>query len=244
MNVASELQMKMLMLQDENSNMLEVAQREREKQWNSEVRHMILTNEAAESIDHQYQEKRMVKHLRRQLAIVKGSEMSMIAEMGNHDLQQKTGIQAYKLEISEREMRAQQLQYEARVMAETTKTMEDAACKIQIQAEEEQRQLREANFALTEANKVLRRENLVGTSAIDGRERVILEEKFQELKENHKIAERKLLEARSENAKMKAEMHHGFTRDESREGRGRPTARLNEESQSRLKADLKARKTK
>ena len=49
MSVADELQTKMLMLQDENSNMLEVAQREREKQWSTEVRHMILTNEAAEA---------------------------------------------------------------------------------------------------------------------------------------------------------------------------------------------------
>ena len=57
--------------------------------------------------------------------------------------------------------------------------------------------------------------------------------------ENHKIAERRLLEARSENAKLKAEMHHGFIKDESREGRGLLTTRLNEEDQSRLKEDLK-----
>ena len=82
MNVADELQTKMLMLQDENSNMLEVAQREREKQWSTEVSHIILTNEAAESTDHQYQEKRMIENLRGQLALVKGSEMSMVAEMG------------------------------------------------------------------------------------------------------------------------------------------------------------------
>ena len=35
MNVANELQTRMLMLQDENSNMLEVAQREREKEWSN-----------------------------------------------------------------------------------------------------------------------------------------------------------------------------------------------------------------
>ena len=51
--------------------------------------------------------------------------------MGNHDLEQKTEIQAYKWKVSEREMRAKQFQYEARVMAEATKTMEDAASKIQ-----------------------------------------------------------------------------------------------------------------
>ena len=158
MSVADELRTKMLMLQDENSNMLGVAQREREKQWSAEVRHLILTNEAAEHIDHQYQEKRMIEHLRGQLALVKGSEMNAIAEMGNHDLEQKTEIQAYKLKVNEREMRAKQFQYEARVMAEATKTMEDAASKIQVQSREEQRQLREANSALTEANKVLRRE--------------------------------------------------------------------------------------
>ena len=59
--------------------MLEIAQREREKQWKSEIHHMVLTNEAAASTHHRYQEKRMVKHLRGQLATVKGSEMSMIA---------------------------------------------------------------------------------------------------------------------------------------------------------------------
>ena len=45
--------------------------------------------------------------------------MNMVAEMGNHDLEQKTESQTYKLEVSEREMRAQQFQYEARMMAET-----------------------------------------------------------------------------------------------------------------------------
>ena len=121
-------------------------------------------------------------------------------------MQRWAEIQADKLEVSEREMRAQQFQYEARVMAEATKTMEDAASKIKIQSKEEQRQLREANSALTEANKVLKRENLLGTSAVDdGRERIVLEEKCQEIEENRKIAKKKLLEARSENAKLKAE---------------------------------------
>ena len=83
------------------------------------MRHMVLTNDAAESNDHHYQDKRMIEHLRGQLALVKGSEMNMVAEMGNHDLEQKTESQTYKLEVSEREMRAQQFQYEARMMAET-----------------------------------------------------------------------------------------------------------------------------
>ena len=110
MNVADELQTKMLMLQDENSNMLEIAQREREKQWSTEMRHTVLTNEAAESSDQHYQEKRMIEYLRAQLALVKGSEMSTIAEMGSQDVEQKTEIQACKLEAREREMRAQQFQ--------------------------------------------------------------------------------------------------------------------------------------
>lgn len=165
------------MLQDANSNMLEVAQveeREREKQWRTEMRFMVLTNEAAENTDQQYHEKRMVEHLRGQLALVKGSEMNMMAGMGNNDLEQKTEIQAYKLEINEKELRAHHLQYEARVMEEATKTLEDAASNIHMRSKEEQRQLREANAALTEANKVLKRENLIG--AVDGQERVILEE--------------------------------------------------------------------
>ena len=84
--------------------------------------------------------------------------------------------------------------------------MQDAAIQIKMQPKEEQRQLREADSALTEANKVLRRENLLGTSAVDdGRERIVLEEKCQEIEENRKIAKKKLLEARSENAKLKAE---------------------------------------
>ena len=93
--------------------------------------------------------------------------------MSNLDLEQKTELQACRLEVNEREMWAQQFQYEARVMAEATKTLEDAAVKIQSQAKDEQRQMREANLALTEAKKILRRENLLGTSAIDGRERGI-----------------------------------------------------------------------
>ena len=95
------------MLQDENSNMLKVAQREREKQWSSEVHQMQLADEVAETTGHQYLEIRMVDHLRGQLASLKGSEMSMIAEMGHHDLEQDTEIQGLKLEIREKEMRTQ-----------------------------------------------------------------------------------------------------------------------------------------
>ena len=95
MNVANELQTRMLMLQDENSNMLEVAQRERQKQWSSEVHQMQLADEVAETTGHQHQEKRMVEHLRGQLATIKGSEMNMVAEMGHYDLEHKTEIQEY-----------------------------------------------------------------------------------------------------------------------------------------------------
>ena len=75
----------------------------------------------------------MVEHLRGQLAIVKRSEMNMIAEMGHYDLEHKTEVQGYKLEINEKEMRAKQFQYEAMVMAEAAKTMEDAASGLQKQ---------------------------------------------------------------------------------------------------------------
>ena len=74
MNAANELQTRMLMPQDENSNMLEVAQREREGQWSSEVQ-MQLADEIAETTGHQHREKRMIEHLRGQLAIIKGSKM-------------------------------------------------------------------------------------------------------------------------------------------------------------------------
>ena len=65
MNVAKDRQTRMLELQDENSNMLEVAQREREKQWSNEVRQMQLAAEMTETTGHQYQEQRMVEHLPR-----------------------------------------------------------------------------------------------------------------------------------------------------------------------------------
>ena len=61
------------------------------------MRHMVLTNDAAESNDHHYQDKRMIEHLRGQLALVKGSEMNMVAEMGNHDLEQKRRFRHTKL---------------------------------------------------------------------------------------------------------------------------------------------------
>ena len=103
----------------------------------------------------------------------------------------------------------------------------------------EQQQLKGVNFALAEANKILKRENLLRASATDGRERMALEEKFQELEENQRIAERKLFEARSENARMRAEMRHGTTRSDGRDGRGLLTTRSDEESHSRLKEDIK-----
>lgn len=79
--------------------------------------------------------------------------------------------------------------------------------------QEEQRQLREANASLIETNKVLKRENLIGTSSIDGKERIILEE-IKEFEKNQKITEGKLTEARSENTRLKAEMHYTFPKDE------------------------------
>ena len=75
-------------------------------------------------------------------------------------------------------------------MAEATKVMEDAASGLQRQSKEQQRQLKEANFALAEANKILKRENILRASATDGRERMALEEKFQELEEDQRVAER------------------------------------------------------
>ena len=50
-------------------------------------------------------------------------------------------------------MKAQHLQYEARVMAEATKTMENTAFGLQRQAKEEQQQLKEANFAVADPTK-------------------------------------------------------------------------------------------
>ena len=126
----------------------------------------------------------------------------------------------YKDTNCEKEMRAKILQYEAGVMAEATKTMEDFASGLQRQSGEEQRQLKETNFALAEANKTLKRENLLRIFATDGRERMAFEEKFQELEENQSVAEKKLVETGSGNARMKAEMRHGTMKSDSRGGRG------------------------
>ena len=92
MKTSSDLQSRMLEVQDENSNMFEVAQREREreKQWNSEVQQMQLADEITETTGHQYQEKRMVERLRGQLAIIKGSELNTVAE--TNDFAQKSEI--------------------------------------------------------------------------------------------------------------------------------------------------------
>ena len=67
------------------------------------------------------------------------------------------------MEITEKEMRAKQYQYEARVMAEALSALKEATSGGQRQAKEEQQQLKDANLALTaltEANKVLKRERV------------------------------------------------------------------------------------
>ena len=51
MTVADELQTRLLMLQHEHSNLLEVTQEEREIQCRIEMQFMVLANEASESID-------------------------------------------------------------------------------------------------------------------------------------------------------------------------------------------------
>ena len=94
---------------------------------------MQLADEVTETTGHQHQEERMVEHLRGQLAAIKGSETNMIAEMGHRDLEHKTEIHGYKLEINEKEMRAKHFHYEARVMSEATKTIEEAATGLQKQ---------------------------------------------------------------------------------------------------------------
>ena len=58
-------------------------------------------------------------------------------------------------------------------------TLENTMDGIHRQAKEEQ-QLKDANFALTEANKVLKRENPLKTPAFDGREGAGIKEKIQE----------------------------------------------------------------
>lgn len=47
-------------------------------------------------------------------------------EMNARDFNQKIEIHGYKLEITEKEMRAQQYQYEARVMAEAMGALENS----------------------------------------------------------------------------------------------------------------------
>ena len=105
--------------------------------------------------------------------------------MNSRDFEQKDSsseIQGFKSQITEKEIKAKHLQYEARVMAEAMSTVEETVNGIQRQGREQQ-QLKEANLALTEANRVLNRENLLNTSALDGRE-AGTREKIQELEEN------------------------------------------------------------
>ena len=138
------------------------------------------------------------------ILILKGSELSAAAEMNARDFNQKTEIHGCQLEITEKEMRAQQYQYEARVMAEAMGTLENTMDGIHRQAkEEEQQQLKDANLALTEANKVLKRENLLRTPAFDGREGAEVKEQIQELEQNLQETGKELRETRWENAQMK-----------------------------------------
>lgn len=114
------------------------------------------------------------------------------------------------------------------------------------QVKEEQQQLKDANLALT-ANKVLNRENLLRTPAFDGREGAGIKEKTQELKENLQDTDKKLWETRSENGQMRAKASsHGqaYTerdRDNSRDGRGLPTRRPNDEESPHLRDDVKVK---
>ena len=87
---------------------------------------MQLADEVTETTGHQYQEGRMVEPLRGKLALIKGSEFSAAAEMNARDFDQKTDARGYKLEITEKEMRAKQYQCEARVMAEALSALKEA----------------------------------------------------------------------------------------------------------------------
>ena len=99
-------------------------------------------------------------------------------------------------------------------------------------------------LAFTEADKVLKRENLLKTPVFDGREGAGMKDKTQELEENVQETEKDLWETRSENAQMKAKLRHCQTyterdRDNSRDGRGLQTRRPDDKDSSRLRADVK-----
>lgn len=142
--------MRRLELQDETGNMLEVAQRERERQSSSEMQQRQLVDEVMETSGQQNQEQGMVEHLRGQVALIKGSELelSASAEMNARDVDQKSEIHGYQLKITEKELRAKQFQYEARVTSEATKKLEIAMNNSHRKAKEEQQQLKDANLAL------------------------------------------------------------------------------------------------
>lgn len=101
--------------------------------------------------------------------------------MNSRDFEQKIEIHAYKLE---RDVRAKQYQYEARVVAEAMNTLETTAHGIQRQAREEQQQLKEANLAPTEANRVLKRENLLKILASTDEKGQGLSKRYRNSKKN------------------------------------------------------------
>ena len=63
--------------------------------------------------------------------------MNMIVGKRNRDLEHNTEMQGFRLEIKEKEMRAKQCQYEARMMAAATRSFEEVANGIQKQSKEE-----------------------------------------------------------------------------------------------------------
>lgn len=81
-------------------------------------------------------------------------------------------------------------------------TLEETARGIQQQAKEEQQQLKEANLAL---NRALKRENLLKTPGLDGREGARIKQKIQELEGELQENDRELP---SERARMKAKLCH------------------------------------
>ena len=169
-----------------------------------------LVDEVTETIGQQYQERRMVEHLRGQIALIKGTELSTAAEMNAHDFDQKTETHGYRLEITEKEMRAKQYQYEAGVMREAMSTLEATMDGIHRKAKEEQQQLKDANLPLTEANKMLNRENLLRTPAFDGKGGAEIKTKIHELEENLQETEKECWETKSENTQTKAKLRQGY----------------------------------
>lgn len=233
------MQSRMLALQDEYVNMMDVIQRQRDEHMNVEIHQLQLQSKIASTSGQQNQGSMIVEHLRGQLAMIKGSELNTFAESESKEVALRMENTYMQSEFAFERMKANQAAFEIKVMKEAMEKRESSTVDLINRTSTERKQLKDANLSLVEANNALKRENLL-RAPMFGEEGAEIQEKIKDLERALQESQKEQRRHVVENARLKAEIQTSRYpyRSNSREG-GLPTSSSHEEEYRNLKDEAR-----